>query len=87
MFIVLVSVQRHEISDFSKKALKLMRKYANTHEPVTWEPVTWEHRVGRDVPLSEVSGPFRASVEAFSKKRGVSRILCDSLIDFVGLIR
>ena len=79
---VFVSVQRHKISDFSKKALKLMRKYAKTHEPVTWE-----HRVGRDVPLSEVSLPFRASVEAFSKKRGVSRNLRRTLIGLVRLIR
>ena len=79
---VFVSVQRHKISDFSKKALKLMRKYAKTHEPVTWE-----HRVGRDVPLSEVSLPFCASVQGFSKKCGILRALRCFLIELAGLIR
>ena len=59
-----------------------MRKYAKTHEPVTWED-----RLGRDVPLSEVSLPFRARVQAFSKKCGVFRALRCFLIGLVGLIR
>jgi hypothetical protein len=45
MFIVFDSARRHKNSDYSKNATKLMRKYAKTHEPVTWE-----HRVGWDVP-------------------------------------
>ena len=65
MFIVFDSARRHKNSDYSKKALKLMRKYPKTHEPVTSED-----RLGRDVPLSEVSLAFRASVQAFSKKCG-----------------
>ena len=59
-----------------------MRKYAKTHEPVTWED-----RLGRDVPLSEVSLPFRASVQAFSKKCGVFRYLRCFFIELSGLIR
>jgi hypothetical protein len=82
MFIVLDSVQRHKNSDYSKKALKLMRKYAKTHEPVTWED-----RLGQEVPLSEVSLPFRARVQAFSKKCEVFRDLRCFLIGLVGLIR
>jgi hypothetical protein len=64
-FIVFVSARRHKNSDYSKKALKLMRKYAKIHEHETSE-----HRAPRDVPLSKVSLPFRASVQAFSKKCG-----------------
>ena len=37
MFIVFGSVRRHKISDYSKKALKLMRKYAKIHQHVTSE--------------------------------------------------
>ena len=59
-----------------------MRKYPKTHEPVTWE-----HRVGRDVPLSEVSLPIRASVQAFSKKCGFFRSLRCFLIGLACLIR
>ena len=59
-----------------------MRKYLKTHEPVTSED-----RLGRDVPLSEVSLPFRASVQAFSKKCGVFRVLRCSLVGLAGLIR
>ena len=76
------SVRRHKNSDYSKKALKLMRKYLKTHEPVTSED-----RLGRDVPLSEVSLPFRARVQAFSMKCGVFRALRCFLIGLVGLIR
>jgi hypothetical protein len=82
MFIVFDSARRHKNSDYSKKALKLMRKYPKTHEPVTSED-----RLGRDVPLSEMSLPFRASVQAFSKKCGFFRCLRYFLIGLAGLIR
>ena len=82
MFIVFDSVRRHKNSDYSKKAIKLMRKYAKIHEHMTSE-----HRLGRDVPLSEVSLPFCASVQAFSKKCGVFRVLRCFVIELAGLIR
>ena len=81
-FIVFDSARWHKNSDYSKKALKLMRKYAKIHEHMTSE-----HRLGRDVPLSEVSLPFCASVEAFSKKCGFFRALRCFLIGLAGLIR
>ena len=59
-----------------------MRKYAKIHEHMTSE-----HRLGRDVPLSEVSLPFCASVQAFSKKCGIFRALRCVLIGLAGLIR
>ena len=82
MFIVSDSALRHKNSDYSKKALKLMRKYAKIHQHVTSE-----HRAPRAVPLSEVSVPFRASVQAFSKKCGVFRVLRCFVIGLAGLIR
>ena len=82
MFIVFGSVLRHKNSDYSKKALKLMRKYAKIHQHVTSE-----HRAPRAVPLSKVPLPFRASVQAFSKKCGVFRVLRCSLVGLAGLIR
>ena len=59
-----------------------MRKYSKIHQHVTSE-----HRAPRAVPLSEVSVPFRASVQAFSKKCGVFRVLRCSLVGLAGLIR
>ena len=47
-----------------------MRKYSKIHQHVTSE-----HRAPRAVPLSEVSVPFRASVQAFRKKCGAFRVL------------
>ena len=82
MLIVFVSVRRHKISDYSKKATKLMRKYAKIHEHMTSE-----HRPPRGVPLSEVSLPFCASVQGFSKKCGIFRALRCVLIGLAGLIR
>ena len=82
VLIVSDSARRHKNSDYSKKATKLMRKYPKTHEPVTSED-----RLGRDVPLSEVSLPFRASVQAFSKKCGIFRVLRCFVIELAGLIR
>ena len=82
MFIVFDSVRRHKNSDYSKKAIKLMRKYAKIHEQMTWED-----RVGRDVRLSEVPLPFRTSVQAFSNKCGFFRSLRCFLIELACLIR
>ena len=59
-----------------------MRKYAKIHQHVTSE-----HRTPRAVPLSEVSVPFRASVQAFSKKCGVFRVLRCFVIELAGLVR
>ena len=58
-----------------------MRKYAKIHQHVTSE-----HWAPRAVPLSEVSVPFRASVQAFRKKCGVFRDLRCFVIELAGLI-
>ena len=49
--------------------------------------VTSEHRTPRAVPLSKVSLPFRASVQAFSKKCGRFRYLRCFVIGLACLIR
>ena len=59
-----------------------MRKYSKIHEHMTSED-----RPPRGVPLSEVSLPFCASVQAFSKKCGIFRALRCVLIGLAGLIR
>ena len=59
-----------------------MRKYSKIHEHVTSED-----RLCLDVPLLEVSLPFRASVQAFSKKCGVFGDLRCFVIEQAGLIR
>ena len=82
MFVVFDSARWHKNSDYSKKALKLMRKYTKVHEHMTSE-----HRPPRGVPLSEVSLPFCASVQGFSKKCGILRALRCFLIELAGLIR
>ena len=65
-----------------KESIKIDAKIREIHQHVTWE-----HRAPRAVPLSEVSVPFRASVQAFSKKCGVFRVLRCFVIELAGLIR
>ena len=82
MFIVFDSARRHKNSDYSKESNKIDAKIRETHQHVTSE-----HRAARDVPLSKVPLPFRASVQAFSKKCGFFRVLRCSLVGLAGLIR
>ena len=65
-----------------KESIKIDAKIREIHHHVTWE-----HRAPRAVPLSEVSLPFRASDQAFSKKCGVSQVLRCFVIELAGLIR
>ena len=65
-----------------KESIQIDAKIRETHQHVTSE-----HRAPRAVPLSKVSLPFRASVQAFSKKCGVFRVLRCSLVGLAGLIR
>ena len=58
-----------------KESIKIDAKIREIHQHVTSE-----HRAPWDVPLSEVSLHFRASVQAFSKKCGVCRLLRCTLI-------
>ena len=65
-----------------KESIKIDAKIREIHQHVTSE-----HRAPRAVPLSEVSLPFRASVQAFSKKCGFFRVLRCFVIELAGLIR
>ena len=65
-----------------KESIKIDAKTREIHQHVTWE-----HRAPRAVPLSEVSVPFRASDQAFSKKCCFFRVLCCFVIELAGLIR
>ena len=65
-----------------KESIKIDAKIREIHQHVMSE-----HRAPRAVPLSEVSLPFRASVQAFSKKCGVFRVLRCFVIELAGLIR
>ena len=65
-----------------KESIQIDAKIREIHQHVTSE-----HRAPRAVPLSEVSLPFRASVQAFSKKCGVFRVLRCFVIELAGLIR
>ena len=74
--------------DDAKSAIT-QRKHKNWCENTRNTPthVTSEHRTPRAVPLSKVSLPFRASVQAFSKKCGVFRVLRCFVIELAGLIK
>jgi hypothetical protein len=65
-----------------KESIKIDVKIREIHQHVTSE-----HRAPRAVPLSKVSLPFRASVQAFSKKCGFFRVLRCFVVELVSLIR